>query len=497
MAQQASSPPVSWQRRMGGSSNEAWEGICAASDGGMVVCGYTSSVDGDAGEGKGNTDAWVVRFSAYGDVLWKRRYGGSNIDFANSVVPGEGGGFVVAGVSYSDDGDVSGNHGYSDGWLLKLTDNGDVEWSYLYGGAYFEEAVAVQRAKSGGYVVAGGTCSQDGPLNHESRGLYDGWVFQVDRFGVLLWQHSLGGSMNDYFYHLDQMHDEGWILAGETFSQDGDIRLNHGKSDAWLAAVSKDGIYKWSYTYGEGGYDRFFSVHQLTGGDLIASGYYQKGEDYDAVVNKIDVEGNLKKQIFFGGNMPDFLLSAELKDDGGVIFSGSTESKKDGFADSGSKGDGWAFEIDSNWRVRWEYVAGGDESDAFVGVYPAAFNRVYLVGYSYSSDNISIPFFGMQDTWFVALNTDLVSATSENKPEYVYNVYPNPANSSGGVYIQNEEHTMISSVQLLSVSGAILKSFRNLRDGETLNLQGILPGIYWLKIQRGTDKPYTTKLIVQ
>lgn len=497
IGQKAASPSVLWQKRMGGTANEAWQSVCATADGGMVACGYTSSLDYDAGAGKGNTDVWVVRFSINGDVVWKRRFGGSQIDFANSVIPGEGGGFMIAGVTYSDDGDVSGNHGYSDGWLLKLNDNGEIEWSYLYGGEYFEEAVAVQRAKSGGYVVVGGTCSRDGIFSQEGKGLYDGWVFKVDRYGSLLWQHSLGGGMNDYFYHLDQMSNEGWILGGETFSGDGDISLNHGNSDAWLVSVSKEGYLIWSNTYGGTGYDRYYTVHQINNGDFVASGYCQKAGDFDGIVSKIDPEGNLKTQSFFGGENSDFLFSAEIKEDGSGVFCGLTQSRMEGFPDTGSKGDGWVFEIDSSWMLKWQYVSGGSESDAFVSVYPMGGNRIYAAGYSYSSDNNFIPSNGQQDTWVVSLGTDLISNTHEITLGNDFNIYPNPATSTSKIYIKADEHSIIPCVQILSASGVILKRFIDLQTGEGLQLQGILPGTYWLKIYFNDGTQNIRLLIVE
>jgi len=53
-------------------------------------------------------------------IEWARSYGGSGMDRARSIQQTKDGGYVVAGKSNSNDGDVSGNHGDYDFWIVKL-----------------------------------------------------------------------------------------------------------------------------------------------------------------------------------------------------------------------------------------------------------------------------------------------------------------------------------------------------------------------------------------
>ncbi|HYM33800.1 MAG TPA: hypothetical protein VET48_00320, partial [Steroidobacteraceae bacterium] len=47
----------------------------------------------------------------------------------------------------------------------------------------------------------------------------------------ILWQHSLGGSLDDIILSSSQTRDGGYILAGYTNSNDGDITTGHHGGD--------------------------------------------------------------------------------------------------------------------------------------------------------------------------------------------------------------------------------------------------------------------------
>ena len=54
-------------------------------------------------------------------IVWQKSLGGSDYDYAYSIQQTTDGGFIVAGLSWSNDGDVSGNHCDSDYWVVKLS----------------------------------------------------------------------------------------------------------------------------------------------------------------------------------------------------------------------------------------------------------------------------------------------------------------------------------------------------------------------------------------
>jgi hypothetical protein len=61
-------------------------------------------------------------------LQWLKTSGGFDVDFAKEIQTTDDGGMIVAGNTFSNNGDIIGNHGSMDYWILKLTGTGDIEW---------------------------------------------------------------------------------------------------------------------------------------------------------------------------------------------------------------------------------------------------------------------------------------------------------------------------------------------------------------------------------
>lgn len=79
---------------------------------GVEVSGYS---------GGGAYDAWLVKLNNLGNIEWQECIGGSNTDFIYNTKPTIDNGYILAGSTSSVNGDVSGNQGGSDAWVVKLT----------------------------------------------------------------------------------------------------------------------------------------------------------------------------------------------------------------------------------------------------------------------------------------------------------------------------------------------------------------------------------------
>lgn len=112
---------ISWQKSFGGSEYDEAASIQQTTDGGYIIAGATDSNDGDVNENKGDFDCWIVKLTSTGEFEWQKSLGGSGYEHASSIQQTTDGGYIVAGESHSDDGDVAGNHRYRDCWIVKLT----------------------------------------------------------------------------------------------------------------------------------------------------------------------------------------------------------------------------------------------------------------------------------------------------------------------------------------------------------------------------------------
>jgi len=136
---------VEWAKTYGGTGADWAYSVQQTSDGGYIVAGYTTSF------GAGG-DILLIKTDANGNVEWAKTYGGTSGDYASSVQQTSGGGYIVAGYTWSfgAGGDIL---------LIKTDADGNVEWAKTYGGTDWDEAYSVQQTSDGGYIVAGYTSS--------------------------------------------------------------------------------------------------------------------------------------------------------------------------------------------------------------------------------------------------------------------------------------------------------------------------------------------------
>ena len=228
---------IEWQKSFGGDSTDYANDIQQTKDGGYIMAGSSRSIEGDVTGNHGSSDAWIVKLDSSGNLAWQKCLGGSGWDEANAIQQTTDGGYVVAGFSSSIDGDVTGNHGSADYWVVKLTANGTLTWQKSLGGSNQDVAYSIQQTTDGGYIVAGWSSSLDGEVtgNHGSD---DYWIVKLDSSGNLSWQKCLGGSDDEEAYSIQQTTDGGYIVAGYSYSTDGEVTGNHGGGDMWIVKLA-------------------------------------------------------------------------------------------------------------------------------------------------------------------------------------------------------------------------------------------------------------------
>ncbi|QIP15146.1 hypothetical protein G8759_22230 [Spirosoma aureum] len=181
-------------------------------------------------------DAWVSKLNSQGYVVWYKFFGGSGLDYANSINSTPDGGYLVGGYTQSTNGDVSSNHGGGDAWVLKLTGTGEIIWQKTLGGNNSDNVNALTIMGDGNYLVAGTTNSYNGDVNG-NHGASDIWLAGLNNNGNLIWQKALGGSGMDETRAIIPNKDGGFAIAGTSDSADGDVIGNQGSSDIWVVKL--------------------------------------------------------------------------------------------------------------------------------------------------------------------------------------------------------------------------------------------------------------------
>ena len=170
------------------------------------------------------------------NIQWKKEYGGSQVDNPQSIQVTHDGGYIIAGFSNSTDGDITFNHGGYDAWIVKLDSSGAMQWQKCYGGSGNDEADDIHQLNDGNYIFSGKTISNDGDVSGNHGG-YDAWIVKIDSLGNLLWSKCYGGSGNEDFSTIQQTRDNNYIFSTSTESNDGDVSGNHGLEDYWVVKL--------------------------------------------------------------------------------------------------------------------------------------------------------------------------------------------------------------------------------------------------------------------
>ncbi|CCU85029.1 PKD (fragment) [Mesotoga infera] len=208
--------------------------------------------------------------------------GGSGYEQATSIEQTSEGGYIVVGLTTSNDGDVSGNHGSSDAWIVKLNSTGSIEWQKCLGGSGYEQATSIEQTSEGGYIVVGLTTSNDGDVsgNHE-----DAWVVKLNSTGSILWQKCLGEYDCAYLaFSIEQTSDNGYVVAGFRASNEAE------EVSGILIKLDNSGSINWQMCFDKSGYDNIlYSVKQTSdNGYIVAGASLNHEENFDFWLLKLD-----------------------------------------------------------------------------------------------------------------------------------------------------------------------------------------------------------------
>jgi hypothetical protein len=201
------------------------------------VAGSAQSIDGDVTGNHGSNDFWILKLNAAGNIEWQKALGGSGDERSNSIIAGKDGSSYIAGSTTSTDGDVTGNHGSYDYWVVKLNANGTIAWQKALGGSLLDQALAVSPAKDGGCAVVGLATSTNGDITF-NHGKSESWIVRLDAKGSLVWQRSLGGKNSELAYGLVETGNS-FTVIGYSNRSDGDVSGLHGttRTDFWLFQI--------------------------------------------------------------------------------------------------------------------------------------------------------------------------------------------------------------------------------------------------------------------
>ncbi len=492
---QFSSPQ--WEKTLGGSGYDYTKEVEPTSDGGFITIGYSESSDGSVAFNHGSGDCWIIKFDAAGTMQWEKTFGGSGFDYGYSVIQCTDGGFIAAGYSESIDGDLTANHGGGDCWIIKLDYAGIIQWQKVYGGNMNDNGQSICQTPDGGYIVAGNTESSDGDVT-VSYGYGDCWILKLDNAGTIEWSRTLGGSAYDYAQCIRTVAGGGYVFCGGTHSNDLDVSVQKGNGDCWVVKLDNFGNLIWEHSFGGSEYDFAQVATQAADGGFVLAGYSESNNGDvsgsrgggDCWVLKFDDAGNVIWQKSLGSNGNDYAYCICENSDGTYVMSGYSEYSNGDVSGNHGNYDCWVLMLTESGDVSFQRSLGGTALDVGYSVCRVLSGSFVIAGYSQSDDGDVAVNHGGGDSWVLKLNASYSGV--EEHQEQLISVAPNPSNGSFNFSGLSQE----SVLEVYDAAGRLVLEQRVEGFVQHVNLEEQSKGIYFFRVLHRDDKVVTGKLIL-
>lgn len=229
---------IEWEKCYGTINYEEATSIEQTYDHGYLIAGWEFNLSNNS------SNMILIKIDSYGTKQWQKSYGGSGVETDPKIIKNSIGGFLIASSTDSNDGNVTNNHGYTDIWVLSIDSNGQIIWQKCFGGSDYEYNAGLSRESDGHYVVYCDSYSNDGDVSG-NHGNGDLCIFRIDESGNLITQKCFGGSNLDASTRLIAFPDGSLFITSITYSVDGDVQTMHEYTAIWSILINNQNEIVW------------------------------------------------------------------------------------------------------------------------------------------------------------------------------------------------------------------------------------------------------------
>ncbi|WP_114783185.1 SBBP repeat-containing protein [Botryobacter ruber] len=457
---------VLWAQRAGGLDVD--DGLSIATDkaGNTYITGQfqgTASFGSTTLTSDGNTDIFIAKYDASGNVVWAKQAGGTGSDIANSIAVDGSGNTYITG-RYSGTAVFGGithtSNGNYDIFIVKYNTAGDFQWAQSAGGTGFENSYGVDVDGSGNAYLTGnftGTAPFGNTVLSSTSGGTDIFIAKYDASGNGMWAQKVEGS------HIDQGYD---------------ISVDN------LGNFYITGFFNQSVTFGStsltgNSYNTFFIAKYDTAGNVQ---WAKKAEGTGSSIGygiTVDESGN----AYVTGEFFDTAIFGNIT----LISAGNR--------------DIFIAQYDAAGYVLWAQRIGGLEHEIAGGIAVDRYENAFLTG-SFTETaafgNVTLSSLGTEVFVMKISNAGTPTSISESKLATPLTIYPNPVHEKLQLKLPLTGKTNLE-LRLLDTNGRLLlKQNHTAVSGEfhhTLDLRDTPRGIYLLQLV--TNQEVITRRIVK
>lgn len=199
-------------------------------------------------------------------------------------------GYIICGSTFGSAIDFS----YKDILVIKCDQNGNIQWSYVYGNPGTDEPYSITLTHDHGYFITGFT-------NSGTSGYNEGFVLKIDSSGTPLWYNANNVFHNSRFSKGCNTIDSGFVATGSVYDSTTDSQ------DLFVVKYNRTGNVVWSKRFAATGDQEGNSVTGTTDGGCIVAGTNSFNNSFtamDMMVVKLDNNGNIQWAETYGDSLP-------------------------------------------------------------------------------------------------------------------------------------------------------------------------------------------------
>lgn len=270
---------LTWQRMIGGISNDDGYGIAVDSSGNVYVTGDIGTVTG----GAGSSDTGLIKYNSAGTIQFQVSIGGTGYDSGRGVDFDSSGNVYLGAFEVS----TTGNNNFL---IVKYNTSGVLQWQRIIGGSFDDVCLGIKIDVNNNIYSFGYSSSATGGVTN------DMLIFKHDTSGNLIWQKHIS-------YNPGVNGD---VAAGLGVDGLGNIYISGhstaapqgGANDLFIIKLNSSGSLIWERTFGGTGQDYtsgnlvYFNGFFYISGIQTSSGLGAVGGAGDALLIKFLDDGS-------------------------------------------------------------------------------------------------------------------------------------------------------------------------------------------------------------
>lgn len=447
---------LEWARAYGTVAFDNSEYAIESYDGKLLGTGLTFF------PGNVTRDVLLFKTDSLGQLIWSKTYGGGGNDGAVYMIETSDHGYALVGSTQSI------GSGSDDILFIRTDENGDTLFTRSYGSPDSEVGISIAEIPSGGFVICGKQTRTVGGFP-----LADGILLRTDASGDLLWANLYGDSLWEELESVGVNSDESIVSCGAITT------YGAGKYDVLCLKTNSAGDVDWAKAYGGAEVDASYGLLINSDSSYTISGYTNslgyghehRGDDSTNIfLMKINASGDTIWTRSYGDGLQDEAFRNSATSDGGYLVSGFTTN--------------YAFQDSA------QMILIKTDSLGFTGCHEFTSHPVVtnapLISRNTTFFQSSGLFSGVISIAEITVNTNdedacLYAGAEEAKSKNRFLVYPNPANAE--LIIESTLLQELDKVCLSDFQGRLLECKKVGRETRfNLDLANYSPGIYFLSI---------------